>query len=255
MHTEVVPRREPQEPITDTEVVPDRKRQEPTMHTELKENEPSLTDVGNIQNENKNHTGREYLTSFPDSESLNSRLRKSKETEEADEELVTPGKRHQCDICFRSFHDENKLRRHQPVHTGDKLYQCDKCSRQYAYSNGSKRHKEEKHLVRTENAKRHECDICNKSFSCKYKLTCHKCDMCSRRYKDSSVLKRYKQETHSNTQNEGQLHPCADCGKSFVTKQRLKMHRRIHTLMKSSACARSVAKHFFEQLISDITFW
>ena len=119
MHTEVVPRREPQEPITDTEVVPDRKRQEPTMHTELKENEPSftihtelkpsLTDVGNIQNENKNHTGREYLTSFPDSESLNSRLRKSKESEEADEELVTPRKRHQCDICFRSFRDENPM--------------------------------------------------------------------------------------------------------------------------------------------------
>ena len=55
------------------------------------------------------------------------------------------GRFHQCEICFKSFRDRAKLKRHAVVHTKEKPFACDICLLRYTTPGNLSAHVKLKH--------------------------------------------------------------------------------------------------------------
>ena len=51
----------------------------------------------------------------------------------------------QCEICFKSFRDKYKLKRHSVVHTKENPYACELCSTRFTRPESLKRHLKNMH--------------------------------------------------------------------------------------------------------------
>ena len=82
----------------------------------------------------------------------------SESSHQGDKSSVKSAK-YQCDICFKQFKTNSKLKIHIRSHTGEKPYTCDICSKQFSQSSSVKIH------LRTHTGEKpYKCDKCSKSY-------------------------------------------------------------------------------------------
>lgn len=106
-----------------------------------------------------------------------------------------------CDICGKSFLNENGLRCHMQTHRETKSYLCQICSKAFKMKCSLRAH------IKTHDTERSfVCDECGKSFKKKYTLTEHK---------------KYHAGDFS--------FPCNWCCKKFVSKSLLNNHMKNHS--------------------------
>ena len=126
---------------------------------------------------------------------------------------------------------------------GEKKYQCLHCDMKFNRFDGMKRH-EQKHSL-----PKYECDFCGKTFTVEKKLKIHKvihteekpylCSQCPMKFKRLDAMRTHVRGVHTDERP----YPCDECSKSFKSRQKLDIHRRLHTGIKSMFSC--VLKSFF----------
>ena len=151
-----------------------------------------------------------------DTQSITNVIFKTKEEEGTQEDTMketleqSRTEKFNCLYCGKYFKLLYYLDRHLVKHTGEKKYQCDECPQLFAYKQDIPRHKKTHRIDRV--LLKCSDPSCEKSFTTKHALTVH-------------------EESH------GENFVCDHCGKSFVTKQRLKTHTvKVHTKEFSLFC-------------------
>ncbi|KAH3818723.1 zinc finger protein 181-like [Dreissena polymorpha] len=114
-----------------------------------------------------------------------------------------------CPTCGKLFTQRHSYIEHANVHAGIKPYVCNECGKAFSYNSSLREHKN----LHDSEQKKHECEICKKTFAQRTGLHMH--------------LK-----THKNTRD----YICQICGKGFTQKQALHRHERIHNGDKPFQC-------------------
>ena len=119
----------------------------------------------------------------------------------------------------------------------DHLQSDDSDSNSISAQQDNKRAQEEKTKNRV-----YTCEVCNKSFSKRYRLKDHKyihtgenpytCQTCGKSFVRPSILR-----DHEVTHSGEKPHSCADCGKSFTALSLLKRHQQTHSGVKNYNCS------------------
>ncbi|XP_055842587.1 zinc finger protein 91-like [Episyrphus balteatus] len=121
---------------------------------------------------------------------------------------INPERRFQCEICEKSFKRNSHLKQHLLCHTKVKPYECTICHKKFG---------------RTDNLRVHMSSHGKKQFEC---------DSCERSFGQAYLLKRHKEQTHS----EEKPYLCSECGQRFVRNGDLAVHMRRHTGEKPYKC-------------------
>ncbi|XP_055911466.1 zinc finger protein ZFP2-like [Eupeodes corollae] len=119
-----------------------------------------------------------------------------------------PERRFQCETCNKSFKRNSHLKQHLLCHTKLKPYECTICQRKFS---------------RTDNLKVHMSNHGKRQFEC---------DCCERSFGQAYLLKRHKEQTHS----EEKPFLCSECGQRFVRNGDLAVHMRRHKGEKPYKC-------------------
>ncbi|TRY78529.1 hypothetical protein TCAL_08109 [Tigriopus californicus] len=151
----------------------------------------------------------------------------------------------QCRDCGKVFSDIKKYSKHLTnVHPNsmEGEYKCSKCSRSFEYPqnfvNHMKQHDtEDNGPIR----KDYKCKHCQQLFPSKSTLSYHvakhvqsefSCHRCPKKFKSDKGLK-YHMNVHDGVHD----YLCDDCGRGFITRQKLLQHRRAkHTFEKPYVC-------------------
>lgn len=126
----------------------------------------------------------------------------------------------QCDVCSKTFANQNNLRRHMMIHSGIKEFECDICKKRFHQKITMQTH-------RLTHISPFVCGRCGIKFENKGDLTNHKgTDECSksRIYKvKEELMKTVKQEV---TTDDGKLlgYACSLCKKMFSIESALEQH-------------------------------
>ena len=146
---------------------------------------------------------------------------------------------HKCEDCGQTLDDYKKYIKHlRVVHKKtNKQYSCQHCSKAFVQKENLDKHMSRRHSDNPEYA----CEKCFKIFksnsALKYHLTKHeniifKCPMCPKSLQSERGLMY-----HMNVHNGVADHLCNECGRSFVTRQKLIDHTRSrHTLERPYVC-------------------
>ncbi|XP_028301430.1 zinc finger protein 23-like [Gouania willdenowi] len=147
--------------------------------------------------------------------------------------IHTGEKTFKCDVCWKFFNVQSKLKRHKIIHTGEKPFECDVCRKCFNVQSSLKRH-----MRIHSGEKPFECDVCRKSFNDQSNLKSHmrihsgekpfECDVCRKCFTEVSTLKR-----HMKIHTEKKPFECDVCRKCFKQKSKLKVHKRLHTQEKN----------------------
>lgn len=123
-------------------------------------------------------------------------------------------KRHECDICHKTFTQPQTLTRHKKIHSRDSEpgKPCEYCSRTFLRSDDLRRH------IRTHTNERP-----------------YACDQCPRAYKQSFELKEHRDACHSEEGTRKML-DCNICGKQLSTRNGLYVHMKAHKGEKNHGC-------------------
>jgi stress-induced morphogen len=136
-----------------------------------------------------------------------------------------------CDVCYKSFNEHSKLKRHQLLHTEEWPFCCNICNKSFSQQSTLKRHE----LIHS-GERQYRCNMCNKSFTEQSKLNRHQrvhsgerpflCNVCNKSFADDSNLKAH-QRVHS-----GEWPFCCNvCNKSFAERGKLRRRRHIHIVL------------------------
>ena len=146
------------------------------------------------------------------------------------------GKRFKCHVCGKSFTQNNILKTHSKIHTGEKAFKCEICGKSFTRNSSLRRHSQ----IHTGD-KPFRCHVCGKSFAQNSDLTIHsqihicekpfKCEVCGKFFTRTSHLRK-----HSRTHTGEKPFKCQVCGKSFIRNDMLTEHSRIHTGEKPFEC-------------------
>ena len=117
-----------------------------------------------------------------------------------------------CEICGKNFLQQNNLKRHNLLHSGERVYECDVCEKSFNTLGNLKQHQR----IHT-GEKPYECQNCEKKFIQMSHLKQHRC------FQIKAVPSK-------------QLITCDVCEKSFKNMGNLKQHQRIHTGEKPYKC-------------------
>lgn len=153
----------------------------------------------------------------------------------------------QCRDCGKVFTDLKKYSKHLTnVHPNsmEGEYKCSKCSRSFEYPQNFANHLKQHYANDEKNGpiiREHKCNLCHKVFSSKYTLFYHvakhdqsefPCDRCPKKFKSQKGLKY-----HLNIHDGIHDYLCDDCGRGFITRQKLLQHRMSkHTFEKPYVC-------------------
>ncbi|XP_077300976.1 uncharacterized protein LOC143921521 isoform X2 [Arctopsyche grandis] len=155
----------------------------------------------------------------------------------------TLDKKHNCNICSKSFNRKKYLNAHMHIHTVAKPYQCDICSKSFSFQSLLSRH------VKSHNRDNlYKCDVCLKSFTRKSSLAVHmsihtgvkphKCDICSK-----SFARKHDLMIHMRCHSGAKPFKCDLCLKSFILKYDLSVHKVIHTGEQLHKCKNVQARN------------
>ena len=167
-----------------------------------------------------------------------------------------------CEECPKPhlFYNVRKFEAHSLRHQS--IIQCNDCDARY-----EDYREYVKHIRMAHNDRQYPCTQCCKSFALesvleKHVLNCHKefsCHVCGRKYKSNPALKYHMRKHdkgpfscpkcprvlksehglayHMNIHNGTASFMCSDCGRSFVTKQKMQNHVRAkHTHERPYIC-------------------
>lgn len=76
----------------------------------------------------------------------------------------------ECTICFKTFSQQGNLKTHYRIHTNEKPYQCDLCTKDFRQLSGLKAH-QRTHL----DFRPYKCTTCTQEFHQSSALRAHKC--------------------------------------------------------------------------------
>ncbi|XP_077300372.1 suppressor of Hairy wing [Arctopsyche grandis] len=144
-----------------------------------------------------------------------------------------------CSFCSKCNKTKGALVKHERTHTGEKPYSCKQCGRAFSaketLNRHVKTHLEDKPIV---------CLECGKTFIQISQLRNHlvhhtglsifKCKYCDVTFTQKSKLKAHEKHIHEGV--EKLTCDTDGCTKSFITKDDLKRHQRIHTDVKPYQC-------------------
>ena len=140
----------------------------------------------------------------------------------------------QCNECDAKFDDYREYVKHIRVAHNDRQYPCTQCSKSFALESVL-----EKHIFNCH--KEFSCHICGRKYksnpALKYHMRKHdkgpfSCPKCPRVLKSEHGL-----AYHMNIHNGVAAFLCPDCGRSFVTKQKMQNHVRAkHTHERPYIC-------------------
>ncbi|XP_029518557.2 zinc finger and BTB domain-containing protein 14 isoform X2 [Oncorhynchus nerka] len=129
-----------------------------------------------------------------------------------------------CQICGKTFIDENRLRKHEKLHSAERPFICEICSKAFT----TQAHLKE-HLKIHTGFKPYRCDVCGKSFIRAPDLKKHErvhsnerpfgCQMCDKAFKHKSHLK-----DHERRHRGEKPFVCGSCTKAFAKASDLKRH-------------------------------
>ena len=141
-----------------------------------------------------------------------------------------------CDMCDYSTVHKVCLQRHLKVHSGEKPFNCEVCNASFARRSNYRRHKK----VHTgEND--FFCEECESSFGRQSDLVAHKKALHSGETPgppeaDVNSLSKKKKSVRNLSYHKGQkTFDCHICHSSFVSKEFLMKHMRIHQKAKGSS--------------------
>lgn len=160
-----------------------------------------------------------------------------------------------CGYCGKVFYNEQNLKIHERIHTGDKPYKCDMCEKSFTQSSSLSTHKKGVHC--SESEPRISCDICKRTYKTTNSLRTHiyldhkikdkvslECSACSKTFSTSQNLLRHMREVHEKVK----LVSCEICHKHFSNKWVLTQHMAVHTGKKAYKC--DVCEKAFTQISS-----
>ncbi|XP_016120448.1 zinc finger and BTB domain-containing protein 14, partial [Sinocyclocheilus grahami] len=129
-----------------------------------------------------------------------------------------------CQVCGKSFIDENRLRKHEKLHSADRPFVCEICTKAFT----TQAHLKE-HLKIHTGFKPYRCEACGKSFIRAPDLKKHErvhsnerpfsCQMCEKAFKHKSHLK-----DHERRHRGEKPFVCGSCTKAFAKASDLKRH-------------------------------
>lgn len=129
-----------------------------------------------------------------------------------------------CQVCGKSFVDENRLRKHEKLHSADRPFVCEICTKAFT----TQAHLKE-HLKIHTGFKPYRCEACGKSFIRAPDLKKHErvhsnerpfsCQMCEKAFKHKSHLK-----DHERRHRGEKPFVCGSCTKAFAKASDLKRH-------------------------------
>lgn len=146
-------------------------------------------------------------------------------------------KEHLCNICGKEYSSPSAFRLHFRSHTGERPFKCNFCGKGFARWAGVKNH-----MLTHEDFRPYKCEICGKQFKVISNLYRHQrlhtgnysysCSFCSKAFSQSDHLKLHLRTYHTNEKP----YLCCECGKGFVSLQRLKRHELVHSGQKPYPC-------------------
>ncbi|KAJ8379004.1 hypothetical protein AAFF_G00232330 [Aldrovandia affinis] len=129
-----------------------------------------------------------------------------------------------CQVCGKTFMDENRLRKHEKLHSAERPFVCEICTKAFT----TQAHLKE-HLKIHTGFKPYRCDVCGKSFIRAPDLKKHErvhsnerpfgCQMCDKAFKHKSHLK-----DHERRHRGEKPFVCGSCTKAFAKASDLKRH-------------------------------
>ncbi|KAJ8272886.1 hypothetical protein GJAV_G00094600 [Gymnothorax javanicus] len=129
-----------------------------------------------------------------------------------------------CQVCGKTFMDENRLRKHEKLHSAERPFICEICTKAFT----TQAHLKE-HLKIHTGFKPYRCDVCGKSFIRAPDLKKHErvhsnerpfgCQMCDKAFKHKSHLK-----DHERRHRGEKPFVCGSCTKAFAKASDLKRH-------------------------------
>lgn len=129
-----------------------------------------------------------------------------------------------CHSCCKTFMDENRLRKHEKLHSAERPFICDICTKAFT----TQAHLKE-HLKIHTGFKPYRCEDCGKSFIRAPDLKKHErvhsnerpfnCHMCEKAFKHKSHLK-----DHERRHRGEKPFKCITCNKAFAKASDLKRH-------------------------------
>lgn len=155
-----------------------------------------------------------------------------------------------CDVCDMGFINKHRLKNHQRTHEiGD--FQCAFCDK--VFTTRVRKMCHEKYTHNTSARYTTNCPHCNQSFNSYYQRNRHmvqehnsvaatyKCNICDKSFILKSKLTSHIKKVHLMERN----HTCAECGQGFFIKQSLDEHMIKHNgerVFKCTVCHKAYAR-------------
>ena len=144
-----------------------------------------------------------------------------------------------CTYCNKVFENKTEVKEHfYEAHINQKSWNCHLCDMKFVMKRQLGAHVRDNHSIETALT----CEVCgqtlkNRKGALEEHMKIHldikdyECDVCQKRFRLKNKLTIHKQ-IHSDERN----YVCSECGKSFKKYQNLFLHKRIHTGIKPYKC-------------------